>query len=267
MNKFYIATCVFVFLCVGFAGCKKEIDLEYHDIPAMPVIEGVLSDEGAKVSVTLTTPMDEPMDNTPLTDAKVMITNMASGESVDLLPDEDGIYVSSAVGIPGEEYRLEVERNGESYTMSTMMFAPVDIESARFEWISMPYDEVAVLQVRYYDNPEISGECYWVRVYRNGEIYMWQEQSDRTSSDGIMTFTAMTTRHDTDEEDEKDLINDGDVITVTVSPITKAMHDYLEAIGNNSSGPRLFTSVPESPGCLGYFMATTTSSTSLIFHR
>lgn len=245
-------------------GCEKEVDFKYRDIEPLTVIEGVLSENGAKVGITLTTPMDEPMDSTRLTDATVVLTDLSSGETIPLSPDADGYFVSSQKGVAGREYRLEVNRNGNSFIMTTPMLGPAEILSAEFEWIAMPYDEVAVLQVRYTDNPDINNECYWVRVYRNGKIYKWQEQSDRIADNGIMTFITMTTRRDIEAEDDDDLLLDGDVVTITVSPITREMHDYLEALANDSNGPQLFSGTTPS---LGYFMATTTVSTSLIFHR
>ena len=42
----------------------------------------------------------------------------------------------------------------------------------------MPYDEVAVLKGEFYDNDTSDDECYWIKLYRNGEIYMWEEMDD-----------------------------------------------------------------------------------------
>lgn len=80
--------------------------------------------------------------------------------------------------------------------------------------------------------------------------------------DGVSTFITMTTRRDTDEEDDDTVLFDGDVITVTVSPISLGMHDYLEALQNGSNGPAMF----RGDKCLGYFMATSPVSDSIVFH-
>lgn len=105
----------------------------------------------------------------------------------------------------------------------------------------MPYDNVAVLQGKFSDDAATDGDCYWVRLYRNGEIYTWAEMDDRTAEDGICTFMLMTSRQDTDEEDDDMVLVDGDVVTCTVCRISRAMHDYLEALKNGSNGSRLFT--------------------------
>lgn len=258
---------------VTLAACEKEIDFKYHDIPAIPVIEGVLTPEGIRVGITLTTPMDEPMDLTRQEVGRVSLTDMDSAESFSLLQDEEGYYSSDTPGIQGHRYRLEVENEGRLYSCETEMYGAIGIISAELAWIKMPYDDVAVLQVIYTDNPHVPEECYWVRVYRNGKIYMWNTQSDRTAENGTMTFFAMTSRRDTEAEDEDDLLLDGDEVTIEISPISRTMHDYLEALGNDSSGPRLFTTeaisgaTTDTPDfCLGCFMATTSVSTTLTYH-
>ena len=273
---------VWAVLAIFFAGCEKELDFKYHDIPPIPVMEAQLTPEGARLGITFTTPMDEPMDLQRFTDAEVSLTDLTSGAEYRLTADSDGYFTDAAPGITGHKYRLDIIRKGIRYTTSTMMYGPVEILSTEFSWIRMPYDDVAVLQCRYTDNTDSEGEYYWVRVYRNDEIYMWSEQSDRTAEEGVMNFFAMTSRRDLDEEDEDTALRDGDVITVSVCAISRTMHDYLEALGNDSSGPRLFTAsltedMPDADmdpdlkerlatGCLGYFMASSPVSSTLVFH-
>lgn len=269
-------------LTLPLSSCEKEVDFKYNEIPPIPVIEAQLTSEGARASITYTTPMNEPMDLQRYTDAEIFINDMTLNTTYRMSANPEGYFISSSPGIPGHEYKLEVKRNGLCYTTMTTMYPSVEILSTEFNWISMPYDDVAVLQCRYTDNPDIDGEHYWVKVYRNGEIYMWAEQSDKTAENGIMNFFAMTSRRDLDKEDDKTALKEGDIITVTVCGISRVMHDYLEALGNDSSGPRLFTTtissdnyIPQkenslnnllSIGCLGYFIATSPESDTIVFH-
>lgn len=248
-------------LMVMTSSCEKELDFVYNDIPPMMVVDGALTPDGVSVALRCTTPMDEPMDRTPLTDASVFLDDVTSGSSVALMPDEDGNFTDARPGVVGHEYRLRILRDGGSYEMVTPMYAAVEIRSLEFNWIKMPYDNVAVLQGKFTDDATTDGDCYWVRLYRNGEIYTWAEMDDRTAEDGICTFTLMTSRQDTDEEDDDTVLVDGDVVTCTVYRISRAMHDYLEALKNGSNGPRLFT----GGVCLGYFMATSPVSRSVTF--
>lgn len=249
-------------LVLGLVSCQRNFDLEYHDIEPLTVIEATLTAEGARVSITLTTPMDEPMSRTRLTDAIVALNDLTEDRVILLTPDDDGWFVSSEGGIVGHDYRLTVERQGEKFEAETVMLPPTQILGMQFFWINMPYDQVAVLQGQFYDNPAIENECYWVKIFRNGEIYQWQEIDDRGAFDGVGTFTAMTSRRDTDEEDDSTVLYDGDVMTVEIYPITRRMHDYLEAIGNDSNGPALFS----GNRVLGYFLASSPAVSSVTFH-
>ena len=249
-------------LCILMSACEKELDFTYHDIEPLTVIEGELTSEGARIGITLTTPMDEPMDRTRLTDASVAVTDLTDGVEYTLAADAEGYFTDPTPGLPGHRYRLSVEREGNHYSMETVMYPATEILDAEFKWISMPYDKVAVFQTRYLDNPADTGDCHWVKLYRNGEIYSWHEQDDRTASDGVNTFFTMTSRKDTDEEDDDEVLFDGDVMTVTVTPISREMHDYLEALQNDSNGPFLFS----GPRVLGYFIASDPVSRSVTFH-
>ncbi|MDE6272527.1 MAG: DUF4249 domain-containing protein [Muribaculaceae bacterium] len=256
--------------------CEKELDFKYHDIPPLTVIEAQVTPEKATCQVSLTVPMDSPLSEaTRLTDATVYMTDLTTGETFPLYPDSEGVFKSREGGVIQHDYRLSVEHAGLLHSAEARMYPEVKIISSEFSWIKMPYDDVAVLQCRYRSasySPD-SEECYWVKVYRNGKIYQWSEQSSRTSQNGIMTFFAMTTRRDLDAEDEKTALHAGDKITISISRISRAMHDYLEALSNDSNGPAMFVTSPLSADtnvsarpCLGYFIANTPSSDSLIFH-
>ncbi len=253
---------IILLLLTLLTGCTKNLDLEYHDIDPLTVIEAELTPDGARVGITLTTPMDEPMDLTRLTDAEVTLTDLTSGTFIKLYPDLDGFYVDSTPGEIGHQYRLTVEREGAIYEAVTKMYPPTEILSVEFNWINMPYDQVAVLKAQYLDNMDSDQDCYWIKLYRNGEIYAWQEQDDRVAELGVASFLTLTSRRDTDEEDDDEVLYDGDVMTFTVTQISKEMHDYLEALQNDSNGPAMFS----GSRVLGYFLASSPVAKSIVFH-
>lgn len=241
--------------------CEKELDIKYRDIDPIPVIEGALTTGGATVSVTMTTPMDAPMDRTRLTDAAVELADLTSGVTVTLTPDSNGDYVSDIPGVPGHDYRLTVSRAGAVYGSERRMLPAPEIAGMEFNWIKMPYDHVAVLQVLIADDPATLGDCYWVRVYRNGEIYRWTYVRDNLAEDGYIAEVIMTSRRDVDEEDDDDVLVDGDVVSASVTRISRAMYDYLEAISSGSNGPAMFA----GDFCLGYFTAGGMAERSVVF--
>ncbi len=254
---------VSVAMAVLAAGCEKELDFKYHDIEALTVIEGTLTESGADVTIRLTTPMDEPMDRTCLTDALVTLSDLHTGERTVLTADDLGHYRSGAAGVPGREYLLTVSRDGKEYASASLMRRAPKIEGLEFKWISMPYDDVAALQVAFADSdPTAYGDCYWIRIYRNGEFYKWSTVQDDRSIDGILYDTVNTTRKDESAEDEDDLLVDGDEVRVTVAHVSKAFYDYLNAISSDSNGPRMF----EGDMCLGYFLAAGVSESDIVFH-
>ncbi len=256
----WLKLCILHFaLCIMASACSKDLDFKYHDIEPLTVIEAELTPEGAKVGITLTTPMDEPMDRTRLTDATVTLRDLTDGTECILAADAEGYFRDSTPGVAGHDYRLTVERAGKVYESVTRMYPPTEIVSLEFNWIHMPYDQVAVLQAQYLDDPATRQECYWVKLYRNGEIYSWQEQDDRGAIDGVATFFTMTSRRDTDEEDDDEVLFDGDVMTFTVTQISKEMHEYLEALKNDSNGPAMF----RGARVLGDFLASSPLSRSI----
>ncbi len=242
--------------------CEKELDFDYRDIDPILVIEASLDDLGARVSLTETTPMDQPMDRTRLTDAVVTVEDLTAGDMLPLVPDEDGLYVSQFAGVTGHEYRLNLRRGDKTYASECVMPEKVVIENMEFGWIRMPYDHVAVLKVSFKDISATPGDCYWVRVYRNGEPYMWTETTDNVAADGVIDEVMMTSRMDISEEEDDTVLRDGDVVTATVTPISRAMYDYLVAISNGSNGPAMFT----GDFCLGYFLAAPVTAKTITFH-
>ena len=90
---------------------------------------------------------------------------------------------------------------------------------------------------------------------------MWLLSDDRKSVDGIINEVTMTSRKDISEEDDATVLRDGDVVSVTVAPISRAMYDYLTALKSDSNGPRMF----EGDYCLGYFMAAPISKSEIIY--
>lgn len=248
---------------MAFASCEKEIDFEYKDIPQQQVIEGVLTREGVRVRLTKTVPTDEPFSDNTLTDASVIVVDLTAGATYSLSPDEKGEFTYAGLkGEAGHEYELTVRIGEDRYTSTSRMLPESEIVSAEFNWIKMPYDDVAVLKVQF---AEVGDKWthYWLRVYRNGQPYAWQTVGTQNAVDGIVTGMMMTSRKDITEEDDDEVLRDGDTIDIEVLPISKAMGDYLDSLNNGDyNGNRMFA----GSYCLGYFLAAPISRNQLIYH-
>lgn len=248
-------------LLILLTSCEKELDFKYHDVASQLVIEGNVTQDGTSVTLTYTTPMGEPMNLTPITDAEVTLTDLTAGTAISLTPNAAGAYTDPTPGIPGHEYHIEVNRDGKSYSATDLMRNPVEILSLEFQWVKMPYDYVAALKIMFTDDPG-DNDCYWIRLYRNGEPYMWLQADDRSAVNGVITEAVRTSRKDVSEEDDKTALVEGDEVTATVSPVSRAMYDYLTGIQADSTGPRMFA----GDFCLGYFLVTSLTSKSITFN-
>lgn len=241
-----------ILLAILVISCEKELDFEYHVIEPLLVIEGSLTANGANVSLSHTTLMNEPMNTDKLTDASVKITDLVNGEESILTVDEKGEFRSSRGGITGHNYRLDVIIGDNAYSSVTCMQAPVEIKNMQFYWIRMPGDDMAVIRLTFTDNPQTT-DYYWIRLYRNGEPYAMNVITDRAQVNGILEEVMTTTHRDeSKEEDKKQLLQDGDVLTASVTPIDLTMFNYLVALHNMSNGTPQFS--PDF--CLGYFLAS-----------
>lgn len=248
-------------LCV-ITSCEKELDFKYHDIDPLTVIEGELTPGGIKVGITMTTPMDEPMDRSHLTDAEVILSDLTADTSHTLHPDAEGYFTADVTGITGHDYRLTVHRDGCTYLATTSMYGAVEITALEFKWVKMPYDDVAILKCSFTDNPDIDGQCYWLRLLRNGETYQWGVADDRVADGGMISAITMTTRRNPEDDDYDTVLVDGDVVTFTVCPVSRPMYEYIEALTNGANGTGMF----DGDLCLGYFMATSPASRTIVFH-
>lgn len=247
---------------VTMTSCEKDIDIDYHDISPLPVIEATISQEGTRVSITYTTPMDEPMDTEHIKDATVLLSDMTSGTQSILNADSEGYFRDTTPGIENHEYKLSVSISGKEYVAYSKMLPSVEIESMKFYWVRMPGDDMAVLQIRFTDS-SITNDYYWIRVYRNGEPYTWSLTSDNGAVNGIIETVITTTHRDTSQEEDKNqIIIDGDTITAEIYHISREMCDYLVAIQNGNNGSRNF----QGSECLGYFLASPYAMTSVIFY-
>lgn len=243
------------------SSCEKELDFEYHDIDPVLVIEGSLAADGAKVSLSYTTLMNQPMNNDKLTDATVKITDLSEGNIEELTVDDAGVFRSAMCGITGHDYRLDVVAGDKTYSSATRMQPPVEMKDLQFFWVKMPGDDMALIRILFTDNPH-TNDYYWIRLYRNGDPYSMSVITDRAQVDGTIEETITTSHRDESQEnDKKQLLQDGDLLTATVTPVNKTMFDFLVALQNNSNGAPQFS--PDF--CLGYFLASPVASASIVY--
>ena len=262
-HTFLFPLAILFFLVLALCSCEKDLDFEYHDIAPLTVVEGTLDQNGATVTVTYTTPMDEPFASTQIKDATVFISDLNSGESWQLLADANGNFTVPVNPTVGHKYELSVEKDGQSYSARSKMLPATEILSLEWGWVDMLGQDVAALQIVFKDTRLSDNEMYWIRVYRNGEDYNWSLLGKHLSLSDTLTEVVMTTRRDPEDEDAKTNLYAGDVLKVTVTPIGEEMFDYLWALlYTGSNGRRMFS----GDFCLGYFLASPVASAEIVYH-
>ncbi len=251
-------------------GCEKELDFKYHEIPAIPVAEIFLTQDGAYAKLTHTTPMGEALDTIPQTDATITITDLTDGTTLtagtavadgttltdgmsngshELIPGADGVFRAPLRGVPGHEYLVVVERQGKVATATGVMTPEVPIVGMEFSSYKMPYGDSGLLVTKFEDVDPAAGTCYWLRYLRNGEMWRWKTVTDHGAQEGIVSNIVMLGKIEEEPEDEDDL-RDGDLVTVLVTQISRDFYDYLEAVSNDSNGPWMFAGTET----LGFFL-------------
>lgn len=249
-----------VCLSLILISCEKELDFKYHDIDPVLVIEGRLSQTGANVTLTNTTPMGEPLENITLTDAEVTIKDMTDNVPYYLSPDKDGIFIAEFPVFPRHDYLLSVKRGDKRYESECMLYSAIEIVDLNFNWIQMPYDMVALLNISFRKLDD-KDACYWTRIYKNGTPYKWQLSHGSGAVDGILKQTLFTTRKNPEDENDRSVLKPGDRLEVVISGISLEMYDYLTAIQSDSNGKPMFT----GDFCLGYFLASEEAKAEIIF--
>ena len=251
---------IFILLLLPFlASCEKELDFKYHDVESQLVIEGILTGNGVKVALSYTTPMNEPINHVPILDAEVELTDLSDNISYILTPGNEG-YSREITGIPSHNYELTVNHKGRNFRSTCLMRNGVEILDLKFQWIKMPYDHVAVLEI-ISTVSEMEGTCYWTSIYKNGEPYKWLTSHGSGAIDGKLSQSTFTTRQNPDDENDKNTLKEGDVLTVRVWPVSLQMYDYLVGISSDSNGPQMFS----GDFCLGYFMAAEGAEANITF--
>jgi len=218
--------------------CTKDLDIEYHDIEPIPVIEANLTDRGLDVRLTLTSPMNEPMNTVAQTD-----------------------YTATLNEKETDTYRLDVDYHGKHFFSECKMQPKAEIGDVKFQWIKMPYDHVAVMSIWLVDDPQTPGECWWVRVWRNGKIYRWLYNDDKFALNGMVEITAMTSRRNPKPDDE-DTLTDGDELRISATRVPRHIFNYLSNLAAHTiAGPTTFG----GDFCLGYFLASIPTDTTVIY--
>lgn len=235
-----------------FASCEKEIDLDYHEIDPLPVIEGILTSDKTEVKFTRTRNMTDSVKAPGIKCESVRII-ADDGTATELEFNSDGFYrpTSNIQVLPGHKYTLEVKNDGLTYTAVSTVNEPVVTTEPEFIWAEL-MDWMQCWQFKIIDNPDTVEKYVRVDVWRNGKIYAWGTISGK----GEFPCT-MSLYYDSDMEmDEEMIVYNGDKMRLEIMTIDYETYNYLYGlqIDNMNPSPIFKCSNPDVT-CLGYFSA------------
>ncbi len=255
-------------LLLLLTSCEREIDIDYHEIAPMVVIEGRVTNEGTQVAVRWSRSVTDSVRGASQPGAKVVVFD--NGEENTLAYDpKDGCYRSALKGIPGHTYRMEVDYEGKHYEASSTMPTPSLVISTDFYWLNM-LDQRLLVDVMWATDPDPAERNYFLyRIDRRSahphitprmqqKAYRWNVFDDRGNPPGRIYRDIHCMMEQTAIDDEEDnwekILYDGDLIMLQLLTIDATAYEYFRTlISGQSGGANPKSNI--SGGCQGYFMA------------
>lgn len=241
-----------VFLgCFALLGtsCKKDIEIDYHQVAPIYVVEASVSNNGMEARISETNNMDDNSTVSNISEAKVVVTG-SDGSVNTLNYTRNGIYKASAKGVPGVEYTIDITFDDNHFTSSSVMQNMPKMNSFRFIRKKIVTENYQMAELMLQDIPN-EDNWYFLHIYRNGTGYRWAVKRDDQNPNSELQQLFSFAR---EGSDDKDLLRDGDRLHIEIRSIDQKSYDYLysmQIMDNTGTNPlQNFTG-----GCLGYFSA------------
>jgi hypothetical protein len=263
--KFKYSLIIAALVLIAGASCQKVINLKLNNAASQIVIEGNLTDQLGSQYVIISKSV--PFTNTnvypPVSGAIVTISD-TSGDHYALTESPAGTYsIQLLRGLYGHIYTLTVVAGGQTYTGTSTMPYPVNLDSVTAKVADIGKSSLRTITVNYQDPPDTVNQYRFV-LYDNskeaGTIFAFND----AFSDGRYV--------------KQDLFEMGtdihalDTATVEMQCIDKPIFNYwFSLMQQQQNGPGGGTAPSNPPSnlsnnALGYFSAHTTQVKSIIVH-
>ncbi len=258
-----------VIVCFFLASCEKVIDVDLNNAAKRYVIEAIITDRpgSCKVLLTQTKNFDENNSFIGTGGAQVTIAGN-NGVPVRLIETSAGVYEAPAfVGTPGNTYNLRVAVNGETFTATSLMPAPVPFDSLYITERTFFNETNKYATVRYKDPAGVQNAYRFIQ-YVNGVKEKTIFVRDDDSNDGLSIERALLYFYDDEEAEEKKLKR-GDNLTVEMLSISYPVYKYWYSLEQGATGSSQ-SATPGNPvtniqgGALGYFSAHTIQTKTVV---
>ena len=250
---------VFPFLVLIFlTGCQKVISVNLNSSETRYVITGKITDQPGECQVSITRTKDFSEDNQfpGVSGATVTVEN---DDVVTTLPETAaGIYsTTSLTGQHGHTYLLTVHIGSETFTSSSTMPQPVNLDSMYVS--TAPLSNNKNVTVIYKDPPGIANYYHFIQ-YVNGRKEQTIFVSDDEFTDGQRVRSQLNYNNDTNDPARD--IKSGDSVRIDMICNDAAVYKYWYSLNDGATGANQSAS-PANPvsnisgGALGYFSAQT----------
>ena len=243
---------VLLFFCLNIvllSSCEKDIEIDYHQVPSLYVVEASVSNTNMEARISRTQNMDDNSSKSDINNAVVVITG-DDGSNNQLKYLSNGRYYSSSRGVPGVTYTITVDIDGEHFTSTSTMQNKPTINSFRVIRKKIATEWFQIGELKFQDLPN-EDNWYFMHIYRNDLGYRWAVLDDRNdpNQERQQLFTFFR-----EGEGGSDVLRDGDDLRIELYTIDQRAYDYLfsmQMMENTGTNP-----IPNfSGGCLGFFSA------------
>jgi len=259
--KYYIVLALVAFTVTS---CTKVIDLKLNNNTGMLVIEGNITNVFGNQFIKLSQNVPFTSTNTypPVTGATVTVTD-SNGRRYKFTEGQPGTYsVTPMIGTPGDTYTMKVVSGGKTYTASSVMPAPVTLDSLT----SQPSEfsngkNQRDIVVHYLDPAGIANQYRFVMYVNSVQVNNIFAYNDEFIDGRYVNLELL-------ENDIK--IYPGDTAAVEMQCIDKPVYTYWYTLmqqQQNGPGGNVTPSNPPTnitPAALGYFSAHTTQTITIV---
>ena len=249
--------------CVGLLGtsCKKDIEMDYHQVAPLYVVEASVSNDGMEARISQTNNMDDNSTHSDINHAKVVVTG-SDGSQHNLTYTRNGTYKVAAKGTPGVEYTIDITFDGNHFTSSSVMQNMPKMNNWRFIRKKIVTENYQMGELLLQDIPN-EDNWYFMHIYRNSTGYRWavkrDDQNPNKELQQLFTFAR-------EGSDDKDLLRENDRLHIEIRAIDQKTYDYfysMQIMDNTGTNP-----IPNfTGGCLGYFSAYSQITYDCVFHE
>jgi hypothetical protein len=254
---------ILALILLAATSCQKVISLKLNNASPQLVIEGNITNiKGAQyIIISKSVSLNNTDDFPGVEDAQVSVKD-SRGRIYIFQQDTAGIYsYSQMVGVPGVTYTLTVVAGGQTYTASSTMPQPVNLDSLTEQVGTLAGSNLYTIVANYQDPANETNQYRFLLTVNNkpvGAIFV----SDDSFTNGKYVRNDLI-QNSTD-------IHYGDTVSVEMQCIDKNVYEYWYSLSQQQvEGPGGGTT-PSNPvsnisnNALGYFSAHTTQTKSIV---